>query len=203
MVNRIIHHSTFVLILILGFCACQSEKAKKFEQYKQALGKSRHENGLQLLTEGVIDTADSHHFKGLNYFDIDTHYLIKARIQALPPLPIAFKTNTDRSPIYYTSFLLSFAVGDSQCSLVAYSETEKDVKRLFIPFKDANNLKDIYGGGRYLDIEYQGEKDFLLLDFNQAYNPYCHYNHTYSCPLVPEENRLNFAIKAGEKKFHE
>ena len=37
------------------------------------------------------------------------------------------------------------------------------------------------------------------LDFNQAYNPYCVYNPTYSCPLPPAENTLEVAISAGER----
>jgi uncharacterized protein (DUF1684 family) len=39
----------------------------------------------------------------------------------------------------------------------------------------------------------------LVVDFNRAYNPYCAYNENWSCPLVPPENRLNIAIRAGEK----
>jgi uncharacterized protein (DUF1684 family) len=39
------------------------------------------------------------------------------------------------------------------------------------------------------------------LDFNKAYNPYCAYNETYSCPIPPRQNNLPVAIKAGEKKY--
>jgi hypothetical protein len=39
------------------------------------------------------------------------------------------------------------------------------------------------------------------LDFNKAYNPYCAYNETYSCPLPPAENLLDVAIRAGEKNY--
>jgi uncharacterized protein (DUF1684 family) len=39
-----------------------------------------------------------------------------------------------------------------------------------------------------------------VIDFNEAYNPYCAYSDRFSCPLVPKENNLDVAIRAGEKK---
>jgi uncharacterized protein (DUF1684 family) len=43
--------------------------------------------------------------------------------------------------------------------------------------------------------------DKIVLDFNYAYNPSCAYNDSWFCPLAPAENRLWFAIEAGEKQF--
>jgi uncharacterized protein (DUF1684 family) len=71
---------------------------------------------------------------------------------------------------------------------------------LFIPFNDLTNGMETYGGGRYLDVQ-QGEGDTLTLDFNKAYNPYCAYNPKYSCPIPPDENKLDVEIRAGEKNF--
>ena len=42
----------------------------------------------------------------------------------------------------------------------------------------------------------------LELDFNLAYNPYCAYNHDYSCPKPPAENRLTVPVAAGEQLVH-
>ncbi len=39
----------------------------------------------------------------------------------------------------------------------------------------------------------------IVLDFNYAYNPSCAYDERWSCPLSPPENRLPFAVTAGEK----
>jgi uncharacterized protein (DUF1684 family) len=38
-----------------------------------------------------------------------------------------------------------------------------------------------------------------VLDFNFAYNPSCAYDERWSCPLPPAENRLAFAVTAGER----
>ena len=77
---------------------------------------------------------------------------------------------------------------------------------LYLPFGDLTNGTSTYGGGRYLfdaikgaDLGNVGEK--LILDFNFAYNPSCAYNHLWSCPLPPAENRLSIAISAGEMGF--
>lgn len=77
---------------------------------------------------------------------------------------------------------------------------------LFLPFRDVTNADETYGGGRYLldtikhaDLGHEG--DWLILDFNYAYNPSCAYNDRWHCPLAPVENRLSVAIRAGERSF--
>jgi uncharacterized protein (DUF1684 family) len=73
---------------------------------------------------------------------------------------------------------------------------------LFLPFSDLTCGKESYIGGRYIDLKIP-TSDTILIDFNTAYNPYCAYNHKYSCPIVPLENDLPVAINAGVKKFHD
>lgn len=58
------------------------------------------------------------------------------------------------------------------------------------------NLITTYGGGRFIDLEIP-EGDTIVIDFNKAYNPYCAYNHNYSCPIPPVENDLKIAVTAG------
>jgi uncharacterized protein (DUF1684 family) len=74
---------------------------------------------------------------------------------------------------------------------------------LWLPFSDATSGTETYGGGRYLydtikgaDLGIAGNE--IVLDFNFAYNPSCAYDDRWSCPLSPPENRLPFAITAGE-----
>jgi len=70
---------------------------------------------------------------------------------------------------------------------------------LFVPFTDLTTGVETYGGGRYLGLRIPKEGNELVINFNLAYNPYCAYNDKYSCPLVPAENDLAIAIKAGVK----
>ena len=72
---------------------------------------------------------------------------------------------------------------------------------LFLPFTDNSNGEESYTGGRYLDLQIP-ENDKIILDFNQAYNPYCAYSGRYSCPIPPSENHISFPVLAGVKAFH-
>jgi uncharacterized protein (DUF1684 family) len=75
---------------------------------------------------------------------------------------------------------------------------------LFLPFADATNGRETYGGGRYLLDTIKGadlggpQTDELILDFNFAYNPSCAYSTRYVCPLAPPSNRLSVRMPAGE-----
>jgi uncharacterized protein (DUF1684 family) len=81
--------------------------------------------------------------------------------------------------------------------LVVYQYDSGD---FFIPFKDKTAPTETYGGGRYLELPLTNIKDNqILLDFNQAYFPFCAYNKTYACPVPPKANHLNIRIPAGEK----
>jgi len=75
---------------------------------------------------------------------------------------------------------------------------------VWLPFLDATSGNQTYGGGRYLYDTIKGADlgvgdSSIVLDFNFAYNPSCAYDERWSCPLSPPENRLPFAVTAGEK----
>jgi uncharacterized protein (DUF1684 family) len=77
---------------------------------------------------------------------------------------------------------------------------------LFIPFRDGTNGRETYGAGRYLvdaaksaDLGGDPVAGTLILDFNFAYQPSCAFDPRWACPLAPPENRLDLAIRAGER----
>lgn len=77
---------------------------------------------------------------------------------------------------------------------------------IFVPFRDGTNGTETYGGGRYLldtakssDLGGDAERGTIVIDFNFAYQPSCAFDPRWSCPLAPPENRLDVAIKAGER----
>lgn len=76
---------------------------------------------------------------------------------------------------------------------------------LFVPFRDATAGAETYGGGRYLldtakgaDLGADGSGR-LVLDLNFAYHPSCFHDPAWSCPLAPPGNRLDTAVRAGER----
>jgi uncharacterized protein len=95
--------------------------------------------------------------------------------------------------------------------MVGYAVFEKDGKEyklmLFdegehylMPFSDATNGKETYGGGRYINVP-KTSNNKLEIDFNEAHNFYCVYNMNFVCPVPPTENKVDFRIDAGEKVF--
>ncbi len=99
--------------------------------------------------------------------------------------------------------LVRFALGGRQAHLAIYW-LEGYGGGIWVPFADSTNGGETYGGGRYLYDTIKGadlgvgERE-LVLDFNYAYNPSCAYDERWSCPLSPSENRLPFAVSAGER----
>jgi uncharacterized protein (DUF1684 family) len=70
----------------------------------------------------------------------------------------------------------------------------------FFVFGDTTNNRETYGAGRFLEADPPRDGK-VTLDFNQAYNPLCAYNHQFLCPIAPRENRLPIPIRAGERKY--
>ena len=96
-----------------------------------------------------------------------------------------------------------FEVGDVSAALELYW-LDGYVGGLFVPFRDATGGKETYGAGRYVLDTGKGadlgmEDERLVLDFNFAYNPSCAYDPQWVCPLAPPPNRLDVAIRAGER----
>jgi uncharacterized protein len=117
--------------------------------------------------------------------------------------PFEMKTSTTRKPKYRKYGSLVFLLLNKEFQLPVYQNIEllKDsvyADYLFLPFTDLTNGDSTYGGGRYLDLKIP-EANSLIIDFNQCYQPYCAYNHKYSCPIPPIENHMNIEVLAGVK----
>jgi uncharacterized protein (DUF1684 family) len=147
-------------------------------------------------------------FKGLDYFNADEAYFVNAKlVRTKDEKPFEMKTTTARRPKYVKYGELSFALKGRQFTLNVYRDVDLSAQPeyadyLFLPFSDLTNGKESYVGGRYIDLKIP-QGDTIAIDFNTAYNPYCAYNHKYSCPIVPRDNDLDIEIKAGVKKFHD
>jgi uncharacterized protein (DUF1684 family) len=145
-------------------------------------------------------------FEGLDFFEPDTNYRIWARLERTPEaLPFDMPTSTNDSALERVFGKLTFKFEGTTYVLEVYQSPELLSKPdyedyLFLPFTDDTNGVETYDGGRYIDLRIP-EGDSILIDFNKAYNPYCAYNPSYSCPLVPPANHLPLSIPAGVMAF--
>jgi len=161
--------------------------------------RAREEKNALLQRDGSpIPQASRKSFLGLTYFPPASDFVFDLPLKKLEqPEPFSMGTTTGeiRTMRRYGTF--TFTVGGVPCTLTAFTPLDHPTS-LFIPFKDATNGGETYEAGRYIDMEIN-EQNRYQLDMNLAYNPYCAYNPSYSCPLVPAENVLPVAIRAGEK----
>lgn len=191
----------FSLLFFISSCA--------FAQTKMSLDESR--KAQEKLNEhyinpetSILSEADFETFEGLEFFDLNEKYIVMAKFTHIPDQePFEMPTTTERLPVYVKYAALDFELEGKTLRLYAYqnidlSKQEGYEDYLFLPFYDLTNGIETYGGGRYMDIRIP-ENDFLYLDFNRVYNPYCVYNHKYSCPIPPAENDLDIEIRAGVK----
>jgi uncharacterized protein len=147
-------------------------------------------------------------FQGHDFFPIDLHYRVDAKLAIAEGTPFfGMKTTTSRFSTERIYGYVTFALDGNEFRLPVYQskdlmETQEYADYLFFPFTDETNGKQTYGGGRYIDLRIPKEGDNLVIDFNMAYNPYCAYSSRFSCPLVPGENQMDIAVPAGVR-YHE
>ena len=194
---------SIVFIFASSLFFAQENATQTAQEFQDELNKSYADKEKSPLTEEDFKT-----FTHLDFFPITDEFIIKAKfIRARKEKPFEMKTTTARLPIYKKYGELHFTFEGNEYKLNVYQNLDLIKKEgyedyLFLPFTDTTNGEETYIGGRYIDCRIQKELEWTI-DFNKAYNPYCAYNYKYSCPIVPIENDLPIAIKAGVKKFHD
>jgi uncharacterized protein (DUF1684 family) len=143
-------------------------------------------------------------FKGLQYFPTRADWLVHARFEPYVPehtiriVNILGMTEDMTSP-----GAIVFERGGRTWRLDAILEEPGD-DELFVMFSDLTSGKQTYGAGRFI---YTGLPEGGLrgkridVDFNKAFNPPCAFTDFATCPLPPEQNRLELGIDAGELKY--
>ncbi|HEY6898953.1 MAG TPA: DUF1684 domain-containing protein [Rhodocyclaceae bacterium] len=113
-------------------------------------------------------------FKGIEYFPFDPAWILAARWDgALAHFDYQGQAHTLR-PQRAGERPLQFVIGDRSSG------------------------RETYGGGRFLFATPEAD-GALTLDFNRAINPPCVFTLYATCPLPAAENRLPFAVTAGER----
>lgn len=144
-------------------------------------------------------------FKGLNYFPPDLDYRISAKLIAIENKKMVVLPTSDAKEKKYLEYAFAeFELNSAACRLLILEIPEGEYRgTLFLAFADETSADETYGAGRYLDLKKVPGSSSITLDFNEAYNPYCAYSDSFSCPFPPRENILKTSIKAGEKKYHD
>ncbi|MFZ6001481.1 MAG: DUF1684 domain-containing protein [Bacteroidota bacterium] len=143
-------------------------------------------------------------FKGLKYFPPDAKYRIQANLGPVKDKKMVVLPTSDGKEKRYMEYArATFHLDGADCSLLLLEVMDPGPYKgtLFLAFADETSAVETYGAGRYLDVKKVPGASTIMLDFNQAYNPYCAYSDKFSCPFPPRENVLKAAVLAGEKSY--
>lgn len=192
-----------VLILIGTISACTlSKKLSKADVEKF---RADHLRELVNYDGGPITRDD---VKDIHFFSPTQDYYVEAKVQQLfGQEPVVMPTYSGKEKSFIKYAILTFKLDDQPLKLTLYQNVKLTgikgfEKHLFLPFKDASNGEETYGGGRYIDLttdDIQNGK--VQLDFNKCYNPWCAYSDGFNCPIPPIDNHLPVKILAGEKTY--
>lgn len=139
------------------------------------------------------------HFQGLEYYPVDSKWLVEAKFEMYhPPKKIPITDVTGMTSDSISPGALHFEIEGKEYKLDPV--LEEGSVNYFIIFRDATSSDTTYPAGRYLYVK-PPEDGRVLIDFNKAYNPPCAFTPFATCPLPPLQNRLPVRIEAGEKNY--
>jgi len=191
-----------VLILSIN-CMAQNNWETMLIQYRDSIDAEFSDPERSILPQSELEK-----FAGIDYFNPDESWNIEVKIKKIKkPEMFSMATSTDRAP-EYKAFAKIFFKRDGKKHVLTLYQSIDLMKReeykdyLFLPFTDLTSGEEAYGGGRYLELSISDLEDNRI-DFNYAFNPYCAYNHKYSCPIPPLENHLEIKVNAGAKAYTE
>ena len=158
--------------------------------------------------QSPLDAEQRLAFAPIEYFPYNANAVVRASLGAVTEGDARHFSNEEETFRLIPAARLAFSISGIPGELTVFW-IQVYGGGLFLPFVDATAPAETYGGGRYLVDTIKGSTfagglkpgSEVLVDFNYAYNPSCAYNVRWVCPLAPPENRLPFAVRAGEKKF--
>lgn len=152
--------------------------------------------------QSPLDASARAAHRGLDHFDYDPAFAFAVPVEPAEALRYELPTSTGVPMAFVRVGRVRLPIGTLDVYwLDAYGGG------LFLPFRDATAGGETYGGGRYLLDTIKGADlgstadAALVVDFNFAYNPSCHYRADWTCPLAPPDNWLDVPIHAGERAY--
>ena len=150
-----------------------------------------------------LDSHAVRSFKGIPTFPLDPQWRVTADWVPSPGKKIPVMNVLNDVMQYESPGVARFAVPGQAAGQTVTLRAVVEGDQLFFIFADATSGKSTYGAGRYLysampasPLNKDGK---VTLDFNQAFTPPCGFTPYATCPLPPQENKLQVAIEAGEK----
>ena len=157
------------------------------------------------------DSPATEAFEGIEYYDYDPAWVIDGRFELVDEervVPFEHIKDDGASRGLPVSGDLVFTHEGTEYRLAAFDTNYGGTAKLQLVFGDRTNGVESYGAGRFLFLERPapqgelapGDSIPVRIDFNRAIVPPCGFSNQMNCPLPPLQNRLPFALRAGEKR---
>ena len=188
----------YVAVILLSIGCASTDYTRGLKKHRRNYKKEHLTNERGPLNKETI--------RWLDFYLADERYRVECAFSPTPDAePFDMATYSGVTRPYVQHGTVECPLPEATVTLAVYrnlnlSKIPKYRDHLFLPFHDATNGGETYGGGRYLDLSSSDiDGDRLTIDFNHTYNPYCAYTDGYSCPIPPRPNHLEVAIPVGER----
>ena len=208
-----------IILLQLTSCTKQRSTPQHFSQTDSiriineiVAHRSEVDSAFRFDPSSPFKRDSGNNFDGIKWFPPDVRYYFKSKLfrYEKPEVMSIYGTKgEERKHLKYGYFAILF--DGKEYRLNVYKFTASDPQRyqryknyLSVWFTDETTGKETYNVGRYVEVgDENTDPDFLyVINFNNAYNPYCAYSATYSCAIPPKDDHLDIPIRAGEMKYH-
>lgn len=158
--------------------------------------RARKDEMFRTTEESPLIAEHRADFEGLVYYPLDLRFLVPGRLHRYARVRQVSVPDTKGSQMLVERIGQFHFEWDGKPFWLEVMGSTRD-NDLSVYFTDRTNGLTTYPAGRYAPVERSVDGSYLI-DFNNAYSPYCAYNPAYICPLPPPQNRLSFHVEAGE-----
>ena len=166
---------------------------------------------FQYEQDSPFNSDTSIRFEAIKWLTPDLNYYFQSKLYHYdtPETVSVFGTKgEERRELKYGYFVLNFEGQNYKLNVYKFTPYDRAYAShknlLSVWFTDETTGKETYEVGRYVEVEdEQPETEHrYIINFNNAYNPYCAYSSKYSCAIPRREDHLSFPVRAGEMKYH-
>jgi uncharacterized protein (DUF1684 family) len=195
---------TLLAALLLGPLIAPAQSA--FDPAAVLAARARKDEAMRDSATSPFNHEPKVAFHPLKYFPPDAGWVFRSKLMVYPeqtPVTILDTKGRQRSGVIH-GFLTFTRAGRTHTLRVYRMTTAGGGFYHAVWFTDHTTGDSTYEVGRYIDFEKVDDPAHeYTIDFNTAYNPYCAYSSAYGCAIPRREDRLDLAVPAGEKKWHD
>ncbi|MGW4479601.1 DUF1684 domain-containing protein [Rhodococcus triatomae] len=137
-------------------------------------------------------------FAGIPVYEADPAWAVTGRFDAFPDRrTVTTGAVVDGLEHHHDAVgTVTFERDGSEHSLIVFGDGSGPSRALFT---DATSGVTTYPAARILHLAAPAPDGTVILDFTRAENLPCAFTDAATCPIAPAENRLPFAVEAGER----